>query len=497
MPSASDSSRSAALAVAPVEVGAGHDHRPLGRAPAARRPARSRAPSARRQRRRVRQRGAGSRVVGLHEDDVERQVEEGRAGRRRRASRRAPRRPAPGSRRSTVAVRALFVSGATNGTWSISCSEPWPQRICGARPPSTSIGELFLCADAIALMPFVTPGPGGQRADARLARDLRPALGRERGRRLVAHVDQVDALRAAAVVDGEEVAAREREQLGRRRAPSAAARRSSPPCGCFVLGRPARSRCLGLVLRRHRCLLGRLPRTLPRLRVRSVSGSLPTRAAVLAGGAEQPAWALRRRPLELGGRAADRASARRARAPPGSRRSWSRSAARALPRARRAGLARAATSPSHPLPASSTALERAGGRPVLVCGVRHAVRDAGAGRAPRRERDEPLVVPSAGGRLHPLLGALRPCAARRRCARRSNERAPLHEVVARARRRDRLDEQELRALRRPGAAALQRQHARRPGARGGDARARARALGRRGGGGRSGPCGTPGPRAAR
>ena len=37
-------------------------------------------------------------------------------------------------------------------------------------------------------------GTGGQRADARLARDLRPALGRERRRRLVAHVDQVDAL---------------------------------------------------------------------------------------------------------------------------------------------------------------------------------------------------------------------------------------------------------------------------------------------------------------
>ena len=58
-----------------------------------------------------------------------------------------------------VAVRALFVSGATNGTWSISCSEPCPQRSCGARPPSTTIGELFLWAEAIALIPFVTPGP--------------------------------------------------------------------------------------------------------------------------------------------------------------------------------------------------------------------------------------------------------------------------------------------------------------------------------------------------
>ena len=42
--------------------------------------------------------------------------------------------------------------------------------------------------------PVRDAGPGRQRADARLARDLRPALGRERGGRLVAHVDQVDAL---------------------------------------------------------------------------------------------------------------------------------------------------------------------------------------------------------------------------------------------------------------------------------------------------------------
>ncbi len=38
-------------------------------------------------------------------------------------------------------VAASFVSGATNGTWSISCREPWPQRVAGARPPRTSIGE--------------------------------------------------------------------------------------------------------------------------------------------------------------------------------------------------------------------------------------------------------------------------------------------------------------------------------------------------------------------
>ena len=57
------------------------------------------------------------------------------------------------------AVAASLTSGATNGTWSISCSEPWPQRNAGARPPSTSIGELFWAAEAIALIPLVTPGP--------------------------------------------------------------------------------------------------------------------------------------------------------------------------------------------------------------------------------------------------------------------------------------------------------------------------------------------------
>jgi hypothetical protein len=56
-------------------------------------------------------------------------------------------------------VAANLTTGRTNGTWSISCSEPWPQRSAGARPPRTSIGEWFCCAPAIALIPLVTPGP--------------------------------------------------------------------------------------------------------------------------------------------------------------------------------------------------------------------------------------------------------------------------------------------------------------------------------------------------
>ena len=65
----------------------------------------------------------------------------------------------PGISGVAPAVAASLTTGRTNGTWSISCSEPWPQRNAGARPPSTTIGEWFCSADAIALMPLVTPGP--------------------------------------------------------------------------------------------------------------------------------------------------------------------------------------------------------------------------------------------------------------------------------------------------------------------------------------------------
>ena len=65
----------------------------------------------------------------------------------------------PGISAVAPAVAASLTSGRTNGTWSISCSEPWPQRMAGARPPSTSTGEWFCCAEAIALIPLVTPGP--------------------------------------------------------------------------------------------------------------------------------------------------------------------------------------------------------------------------------------------------------------------------------------------------------------------------------------------------
>ena len=158
------------------------------------------------------------------------------APRRRRA---APRRSGPGSRRWCSAVRASLVTGATNGMWSISWSEPCPHRNAGARPPSTTIGEPFCSAEAIAAHAVGHARARGERGQTRLAGGLGPSLGGERGRLLVAHVDDVDALVAAAVVDREQVPAREREQLRHAVRLEAASRP-----GARREGRcPARSRC--------------------------------------------------------------------------------------------------------------------------------------------------------------------------------------------------------------------------------------------------------------
>ena len=127
------------LAAAPVQVRAGHDHRPLGVGE---------------QRDRAVERGAvgllGARRVdlgrlvgvGLHEHDVEREVEEHRAAVRALRDANASS-TSPGISGVAPAVAASLTTGRTNGTWSISCSEPWPQRNAGARPPSTTIGEWF------------------------------------------------------------------------------------------------------------------------------------------------------------------------------------------------------------------------------------------------------------------------------------------------------------------------------------------------------------------
>ena len=56
-------------------------------------------------------------------------------------------------------MRACLVTGATIGGWSSSWRLPLPQRLAGARPPTTTIGEPANWACAIALTPLVTPGP--------------------------------------------------------------------------------------------------------------------------------------------------------------------------------------------------------------------------------------------------------------------------------------------------------------------------------------------------
>jgi hypothetical protein len=74
---------------------------------------------------RVRVRPAG--VLAVTEDHVEREVEEDRAAVR---GERGDRGVAHGRPTSSVAVTvaACLVTGATSGTWSISCRLPAPQR---------------------------------------------------------------------------------------------------------------------------------------------------------------------------------------------------------------------------------------------------------------------------------------------------------------------------------------------------------------------------------
>src|SRR2546423_5562977 len=56
-------------------------------------------------------------------------------------------------------VVAFLVRLRTTSTWSISWSDPMPQRDTGARPPTTNIGLSLPWAWASAEAEFVTPGP--------------------------------------------------------------------------------------------------------------------------------------------------------------------------------------------------------------------------------------------------------------------------------------------------------------------------------------------------
>ena len=89
------------------------------------------------------------------------------------------------------------------------------QSAFGPAPPMTTIGTPARCAFATAVTTSVTPGPGGDRAHAGPPGHARVAVGGVAGGLLVAHVDDADALVEAAVVDGLDVAAAEREEVRR------------------------------------------------------------------------------------------------------------------------------------------------------------------------------------------------------------------------------------------------------------------------------------------
>ena len=128
------------------------------------------------------------------------------------APRRTRRRPAPGSpacfRPSSRACSAVARTARGRSPAASRC--PSARRRSSAEHNDRRVAGL---RGGHRAHPVRHARPGGQRAHAGLARDLRPALGGERRRGLVAHVDDVDALLAAAVVDREQMPAGQREQL--------------------------------------------------------------------------------------------------------------------------------------------------------------------------------------------------------------------------------------------------------------------------------------------
>ena len=152
------------------------------------------------------------RLLGLHEHDVEREVQE------RRARVLAPH-DVPG-----VVDQAWDLGGGAGGRGELD-ERPHERHVVDLLQRALAPAHRRRAAAEHEDRRVVLLGrrerahavgdarAGGQRRHARLARDLGPALGGERRRRLVARVDDVDPLGAAAVVDREQVPARQREQL--------------------------------------------------------------------------------------------------------------------------------------------------------------------------------------------------------------------------------------------------------------------------------------------
>ena len=110
-------------------------------------------------------------------------------------------------------VRASLETGAKIGGWSSSWRLPVPQRLAGARPPTTTIGEPPNRACATALRPLVTPGPAVSTASPGRAGELAGRLGGEGSGLLVPDVEDLHRRLGLhrPVVHREDVGAGERE----------------------------------------------------------------------------------------------------------------------------------------------------------------------------------------------------------------------------------------------------------------------------------------------
>ena len=157
--------------------------------------------------------GVGDVGVGLHEDDVERVVEEGRPGRRGAGEVERANRRLADQLRLLDRLRRLRQRRDEREVVDLLEAARAPAHLGGAAAEDDDRGAVGAGAGDRA-HPVGDAGAGGQRADAGRAGGLRPALGGERGRLLVADVDDRDALLAAAVVEAEEVPAGEREEVG-------------------------------------------------------------------------------------------------------------------------------------------------------------------------------------------------------------------------------------------------------------------------------------------
>ena len=104
-------------------------------------------------------------------------------------------------------VAADLTSGSTNGTWSISWSEPEAPAHLGSAPAQDRDRRAVVERAGDRAHAVRDARAGGERGDTWLAGRLRVALGRPDRGLLVADVDDLDALLLAAVVDREEVPA--------------------------------------------------------------------------------------------------------------------------------------------------------------------------------------------------------------------------------------------------------------------------------------------------